>query len=144
MKNEPFIIERVYHAPVERVWRALTEKEQMQKWYFDLSDFKPEVGFEFTFEGGDDKTTYKHLCRITDAEPNKKLAHTWRYEGYPGDSKVTWELFSEGDKTRVKLTHEGIETFAAKNDPNFRPESFAAGWTEITGKLLKDFVEKAE
>ena len=27
------------NAPVEKVWNALTEKEEMKKWYFDISDF---------------------------------------------------------------------------------------------------------
>jgi len=51
MTHEPLIIERSYNASVEKVWQAITDKEQMKQWYFDVSDFKPEVGFEFTFNG---------------------------------------------------------------------------------------------
>ncbi len=45
----------------------------------------------------------------------EKLQYSWRYDGYEGNSFVTFELFAEGDKTRVKLTHEGLETLAAAN-----------------------------
>jgi uncharacterized protein YndB with AHSA1/START domain len=141
MKNEPFVIERTYNAPIERVWEALTVKEKMKQWYFDLSDFQPKVGFEFTFEGGSEAKTYVHLCKITDVDPGKKLAYTWSYQGYPGESKVTFELFPEGAKTRVRLTHEGLETFP-QDMPDFARKSFEAGWTEILGKMLREFVEE--
>jgi len=140
MKQAPFVIEQTYNAPVEKVWQAITDVNQMKQWYFDLKEFKPEVGFEFRFEGGKDDDIYVHLCKVTEVEPGRKLTHSWRYEGFEGNSFVTWELFPEGDKTRVKLTHTGLETFP-QHDPNFRRESFAAGWTHITGISLKKFVE---
>jgi len=140
MKQEPFIIERTYDAPIEKVWKAITDKDDMKQWYFNLADFKPEVGFEFSFEGGTEEKTYIHLCKVIEAVVNKKLAYTWRYEGYEGNSTVTFELFEEGKKTRVKLTHEGLETFPRQKD--FAKENFAMGWTELIGKLLKEFVEK--
>jgi uncharacterized protein YndB with AHSA1/START domain len=140
MKDEPFVIERTFNAPAERVWQALTDKEKMKQWYFDIAEFKPVVGFEFTFDGGSETKTYVHLCKVTEVVPGRKLAHTWRYKGYPGESKVTWEIFSEGEKTRVKLTHEGLHTFP-QDLPDFAKRSFEAGWTEIVGKNLKEFVE---
>jgi uncharacterized protein YndB with AHSA1/START domain len=99
------------------------------------------VGFEFRFLGGTDEKKYLHVCKITEVVAGKKLTYSWRYDGYKGMSYVTFELFAEGGKTRLKLTHEGIETFP-RNDPNFAKESFAKGWTYIAGTSLKDFVEK--
>jgi len=49
-------------------------------------------------------------------------------------------LFDEGDKTRLKLTHAGIESFPAEKD--FARESFAKGWTHIIGTSLKEYLEK--
>ena len=71
----------------------------------------------------------------------KKLSYSWRYEGYPGNSIVTFELFEEGNKARLTLTHEGLETFP-NHLADFAKESFAKGWTHIIGTSLKDFVEK--
>ena len=136
-----FTIERTYNAPAAKVWQAITSKEQMKQWYFDIPEFKPEVGFEFQFAGqGSEGQKYLHLCRITEVIPEKKLSHTWRYDGFPGMSTVTFELFAEGDQTRLKLTHEGLETMAA-NGPDFARESFTKGWTHIIGKSLKEFLE---
>ena len=141
MDTQPFVIEQTYNAPISRVWDAITNNDKMKEWYFKLEDFKPEVGFKFTFEGGSKEKTYVHLCEITEVVPGKKLKHSWNYEGYPGGSFVTWELFDEGnDKTRLRLTHAGLETFPAEKD--FARESFSKGWTYITGTSLKNFVEK--
>ena len=73
--------------------------------------------------------------------PEKKLAYSWRYENYPGNSVVTFYLSPEGDKTRLKLTHEGLETFP-QDKPDFAKESFAGGWTEIIGKSLPEYLKK--
>src|SRR3954468_17809967 len=105
----PFVIERTYNAPIATVWSAITDNDQMKKWYFDIPGFKPEVGFEFQFEGqGKDGEKFIHLCKVTEVVKKKKLTHSWRYEGFEGNSFVTWELFAEGEKTKVKLTHAGL------------------------------------
>lgn len=141
MKAQPFTIERTFNASVSKVWKAITDKDEMKNWYFDLPEFKPEIGCKFQFEGGPDDRKYVHLCRVTDVIPNKKLAYSWKYDGYSGESFVMFELFGEGDKTRVKLTHAGLETFPADN-PDFDRKNFEAGWTKIIGTSLKNYLEK--
>ena len=96
--HQPFVIERTFNAPVEKVWKALTDKNEMKQWYFDLKEFKPEVGFVFEFTG-QTKTGEKkyHVCEITEVIKNKKLKHTWTYVGHEGVSFVTFELFDEGN-----------------------------------------------
>ena len=136
---EAVVVERTFNAPVTRVWKALTDVEQVRVWYFDLKEFKPEVGFEFEFVVEHEGMTYHHLCKVTEVIPQKKLAYTWRYKGYEGNSLVTIELFAEGDKTRLKLTHEGLDSFPKL--PSFARNSFEAGWTEIIGSELKKFLE---
>jgi uncharacterized protein YndB with AHSA1/START domain len=138
--DEPFIIERTYNAPVDKVWAAVTDSAQMKKWYFDIPGFKPEVGYEFQFTGGPDNgPIYVHLCKVTEVIPYKKLSHTWRYQGHPGDSLVTWEFFDEGEKTRVKLTHSGLSSFGTQN-PDLAKSNFVQGWTDIVGTMLPQFL----
>ncbi|HWC55033.1 MAG TPA: SRPBCC domain-containing protein [Chitinophagaceae bacterium] len=140
---EAFVIERIYNAPVDKIWKALTDKDEMKKWYFDLKEFKPEVGFEFQFYGeGKQGEKFLHLCKITDVIQNKKLRYSWRYEGYEGISFVTFDLFAEGETTRLKLTHEGLESFPKTANNDFAKENFAEGWTYITGISLKEYLEK--
>jgi uncharacterized protein YndB with AHSA1/START domain len=140
--TDAVVLERTFNAPVGRVWKALTDVDQMRVWYFDLKEFKPEVGFEFGFVVEHEGNIYDHRCRITEVIPQKKIAYTWRYKGEPGDSLVTFELSVEGDKTRLKLTHSGIETFP--RTPAYARKNFEAGWTAIIGTELMQFVEKAK
>jgi len=143
MSAQPYVIERVYNAPVSKVWHAITNAEQMKQWYFELPGFTPEVGYTFTFTGGhEDGIQYKHLCRITSVVENERLSYTWSYDGYPGESEVTFELFPEGEQTRLKLTHTGLDTFPADNK-DFAASNFAAGWEYIIGTGLKGYLEKA-
>jgi uncharacterized protein YndB with AHSA1/START domain len=135
-KGEPVIVERVFDAPAGLVWQALTDANKIRQWSFEMEEFKPEVGFEFEFVAGKEDVKYKHLCKITDVIPEKKLAYTWRYEGYEGDSLVTIELYADGPKTRLRLTHEGLETFTV-----FARANFLQGWTTLVGTMLKNFVE---
>lgn len=136
------VVERTLNAPVAKVWKALTDVDQMREWYFDLKEFKPEVGFEFEFVVEHEGNSYHHLCCVTEVIPQKKIAYTWRYKGESGDSLVTFELFGEGNKTRVKVTHTGIETFP--KTPAYARKNFEAGWTAIIGTELKQFVERKE
>jgi uncharacterized protein YndB with AHSA1/START domain len=138
--TEAVVIERTFNAAVARVWEALTDADEMRVWYFDLKEFKPEVGFEFEFTVEHEGTRYHHLCKITEVIPQKKIAYTWRYAGEEGDSLVTFELFADGDKTRLKLTHEGLETFPKL--PAYARTNFEKGWTEIIGSSLKQYVEE--
>jgi|SRR6516162_4229176 len=130
---EAIVIDRTLNAPVARVWEALNDVDQIRHWYFDLKEFKPKAGFEFEFVVEHEGHNYHHLCRVTEVIPQRKLAYTWRYKGERGDSLVTFELFAEGEKTRLKLTHAGIETFP--KTPAYARKNFEAGWTGIATEL---------
>lgn len=142
MQNNNFVIERTFNSSIEKVWHAITDKDAMKQWYFDLEDFKPEVGFEFRFYGqGKEGEPYLHLCKITEVIKEIKLTYSWRYEGYDGISFVSFELFTTGKTTTLKLTHEGLETFPVTANNAFAKENFAEGWTYLIGTGLSKFVE---
>lgn len=140
--SNAIVKEVLLDATPAKVWKAITDKYEMGKWYFDLKEFKAVPGFEFEFEGGPEDRIYIHQCRITEVIPLKKLAYTWRYKGYKGATLVTFELFEEGESTRLKLTHEGLENFAENNNPDLDRKNFDAGWSQIIGTSIKDYIEK--
>ena len=142
MTKGTYKVERIFEAKTKDVWRAITEKELMKQWYFDLQEFKAEVGFVFEFTGGEKSgPQYLHRCEITEVIVEKKLSHTWSYVGYEGVSYLTFELFPEGDETKLILTHSGIETFPA-NIKDFGLHNFESGWNHIIHTALKNFLEK--
>ena len=140
-ENEPLTVERILEAPVALVWRCITTPEDIARWFFDLKEFKPQPGFEFEFTVEHQGMTYRHLCKVTEVVPQKKIAYTWRYHGHEGDSLVSYELFVEGNRTRLKLTHDGLETFP--QTPSLARKNFEGGWNSISS-TLKDFVDNLE
>ncbi len=141
METKPLVVERVINASADRVWRAITDKDQIRQWNFDIKEFRAEPGFEFEFSAGASPTKpYLHLCKVTEVIPGKKMTYSWKYAGYPGESFVTFELFPEGDRTRLKLTHRGLETFPSGN-PDFAAGNFNMGWNSILD-MVKTSVEK--
>jgi uncharacterized protein YndB with AHSA1/START domain len=138
----PIIVARVYDASIHKVWQALTDCEQMKQWYFKLLEFKAEVGFEFDFFGGPpDGIQYKHLCKITEVISERKISYTWIYDGYVGESLVSFELFEAAEKTKLVVTHTGVETFEASNK-DFDKINFVEGWNHILTTSLTSFLEK--
>jgi uncharacterized protein YndB with AHSA1/START domain len=135
----PFTIEQIFDAPVALVWRALTTPADLSRWYFDLINFRPEVGCDFHFVVEHEGNTCDHRCKVTEVIPQKKIAYTWRYHGHEGNSLVSFELFADGGKTKLKLTHERLETFP--KTPQFARKNFVRGWTGLIGSELSDLVE---
>ena len=138
----PLVVERVLNAPASLVWHALTSPEAISRWYFDMEGFRPEVGCEFRFLVEHQGIVFDHRCRVTEVVTERTLAYSWRYHGHGGDSHVTFELHPEGAKTRLRLTHAGLETF-----PKTLPlglENFARGWNSLLGEELPDYVEHVD
>lgn len=139
-RSQPVIVERSYSAPVEKVWRALTDNEQMKQWFFKLPEFKAEPGFEFEFEAGKDEKKFMHKCVVKEVIPNQRLSYSWRYEGYEGDSLVSFDLSDDNGGTHVKITHTGLDTFP--NVEDFAPKNFNTGWSYFLNDALAGFLEK--
>jgi uncharacterized protein YndB with AHSA1/START domain len=143
MKNEPVIVERVYDAPIEKVWQAITDLEKMRQWYFPtLVEFEPEVGFETRFDVGHEGKVFPHIWKVAEVIPGKKISYEWKFGGYPGNSLVSFELFNEEGKTRIVLTHDNLETFHGDIHPDLAKQNFVEGWTHFISTALKEFVEQ--
>ncbi len=140
--NQSVTLERIFDAPPEKIWQALSDNSQMKRWYFDLPDFRPEVGFQFQFKGGPaPERQYTHLCEVVEVIAGQKIAYTWRYEGYAGDSLVTFEIVPRSDgQTLLRLSHTGLETFPQDNE-DLATKNFEEGWNHILNISLKKYLE---
>jgi len=142
-KNEdPIIVEQTFNRSVDIVWNAITQIDQMRNWYFaNIPSFKPEVGFETRFNVVNEERNFTHLWKVTEVIPGKMIMYNWKYEEYPGNSFVKFELFEENKLTRLRLTHQVLEDFP-DDIPEFKRESGVEGWTFFIRKSLKEFLEK--
>lgn len=137
--STPLIKEFIYNVPIEKVWQALTDTDKMKRWYFpQLLEFEPVVGFKFQFD--DNGAEYKKEWVVTKVEEGKTFAHTWAYKGYSGISEVRFDLFSEVNKTRLRVTQTDLESFP--NHLYFGRERFEWGWDNLLGRNLKHLFEE--
>jgi len=112
-------MERMLDAPVETVWRYLVESELRKQW-FAAGDMEPREGgaVELIFNHDNlstDDVPYPEnyaewKCavgheRVVRFDPPHLLAFTW--DGGK-EGTATFELFDEGARTRLVLTHSGI------------------------------------
>jgi uncharacterized protein YndB with AHSA1/START domain len=102
-----------YESTPEIVWEYLTNPDLMALWLMK-SDFKPELGYEFIFQGpkmpdlGFDGLIH---CKVLELKPNERLSYTWNMGPGDGtlsvDSVVAFSLKATKDGTELFLEHIG-------------------------------------
>ena len=132
------VISRTYPASVERVFKAWTDANQLGQWFAPTDDYTTKanvdlrVGHEYriaiTHKGGNVHTilgTYRLI------EPPRKLVYSWRWEGGPmADTLVTVDFASEGEATRVTITHEQFTNTEDRDKHN-------EGWNGCLNRLQR-------
>ena len=136
----PVVVERVLDAPVATVWNAITSPDAIKQWFCEFNGFAATEGSEFEFTAEDKGVSYLHHCKVTEVIPEQRIAYTWRYAGHAGNSLVAFDLSSEGPKTRIKVTHSGLETFP--QIAAFAKGNFEQGWTALVGTSLPEYLAK--
>ncbi len=137
----PIIVEQEYNVPVSVLWVAITNLEHMKGWFFDnIPAFEPEVGFQTSFPVHLDERTFTHQWTIIKAVPPKKITYHWSYSEFEGEGLVTFELFDDGEKSSLRLTNVGLETFP-DDIPEFSRESAENGWDYFIKQNLKKYLE---
>ncbi len=140
--EQPVIVQQLFNTSEETVWAAITELPQMKKWFFEnIPDFQTEIGFSTRFVIRNGDRVFPHLWTITEVIPLKKISYEWKYEGYSGDSLVTFELIGQKEKTRLILTHRVLESFP-DDIPEFSRKSCIGGWEYFINLRLKEYLEK--
>lgn len=140
-EDKPIIVEQLFDRDVTTVWRAITQLEEMTKWFFpDIPNFQSEVGFEVQFNVNTGERDFLHKWKILEAAPPQKIVYDWRYGGYSGIGKVVFELFENAEGTRLVVTATGIESFP-QDIPEFKWESGFDGWTYFIKKSLKEYLD---
>src|SRR3954469_926157 len=145
-------LERLLDAPVETVWRYLTEAELRSRWFMGGTDATPGGEFDLLVDHdrlSDEVVPYPESYasfkgsvwteKVTQFEPPRLLETTFQ-GGKNG--VVTYELFPEGEKTRLILTHGGITSDTGAQD-------FGTGWNShltvlaerLAGRGVRNFWE---
>jgi len=139
--DEPVIVEETFGATIDTVWKSITEVDLMRQWYFEnIPEFKPEVGFETQFNVKSQGRDFLHKWTVTEVVPMGRMTYNWKFDGYPGDSFVVFELSELDGSTMLRLTCVVKESFP-ENIPEFSRESCVAGWKYFIAQRLREFLE---
>ena len=142
MSSETIHIERTYPIVASELWNALTDKNKMKDWFFEIPDFTTEVGAEFNFYKFNQNLDTLHRCQVIESKAPEIFKFTWTHpKQSTGTSIITWRLIPRRGATTLHLTHEGIENFKDAGE-NFKIENFESGWEKILGDSLNKFITK--
>lgn len=123
--EEPVVVEGLFAAGRERVFRAWTDPAQIRRWFIpphvtvEAASHDVRVGGRWCFRfadgaGGRSRLEGEYLA----IRPNERLEFSWTHvteradggEDRTGTSHVTVLFEADGAATRVRLTHAGIVT----------------------------------
>ena len=94
----------------EEVWKAITEAEELVRWFPLESNVEPGEGGHITYGWGEMTGT----CKIVDWKPALHLKTTWMQapgaEAEPSSLAVDWFLEGSAGSTRLRLVHSGFGT----------------------------------
>jgi uncharacterized protein YndB with AHSA1/START domain len=126
------------NAPIERVWRAVSDHKEFGTWFKVELEAPFAVGQEA--RGQITHPGYEHVtwkAKVTAIEPPRRLAFTWHPYGIDPDvdydqeepTLVEFLLAPNGDGTRLTVVESGFDKVPAhRREEAFRMNE--GGWTQ--------------
>jgi activator of HSP90 ATPase len=120
--------EVVFSAPPPRVYAALVDFAQFAHATGSPAAGEPTEGAAFTAFGG--YVTGRHLELMSD----RRLVQAWRTQSWPEGvySIVRFELYPEGDGTKLVFFHEGF--------PEEEKDHLAGGWRTMYWERIGSYL----
>ena len=116
------------NASPERVFRALTEPAELERWFVQKAEVDLRPGGAIRLEWAPDAV---EIGTILVVESPHRLSYSW-HALEPSPTIITFELTVENGGTRLRLTHTGI---GAGEDWDRYYTSVKSGWSAHLGDL---------
>ena len=142
--HDAIISEIEIAAPPERVFRTLTDSDQLMRWFTDAScsvkfwQMDARLGGKYSYATEKSNfvvngvSEFKCHGEILEFDPPRLLVYTWIANWHldPGKKTIVrWELTPAASGTHVKVTHSGLA-----QDPEARKD-YSGGWPGVVEKL---------
>jgi uncharacterized protein YndB with AHSA1/START domain len=124
-------------APLQKVWAALTEPEQVAKWFFGTRlDTSWRVGSPLFFRGEWEGKPYEDRGTVKSFDPPRALSYDY-WSSWSGTEDVpekrqlvTFELREAPGGVEVTVTQSNVDT-------QERAEHSASNWESVLGGLKR-------
>ncbi len=128
-------LSRRFNAPQGLIWRALTEKDMLARWFVPMEcelvtqEMDVHVGGRLHETMRCQGTTHTFTGRFTAIEPKSRIAftHRWDEPGSP-ETEVAIELHAAGLQTDLTLVQTGLASPESA-------QSHAGGWASCLTRL---------
>lgn len=137
-------IEKSVHidAPVEVVWRMVSEPDQVVRWFADEIDLQATPGYEGSMTFRPDAGGTVHVPITVEAvEPPRRLTYRWGHPAgaaaSPGNSTlVEFTLTPDDGGTRLRVVETGHDSLGwPQGQQDAYVEDHNDGWTTHLGRL---------
>ncbi len=137
--SRTLVVERVFHHPPQKLWRALTESTLLAQWMMN-NDFAAEVGRKFQFRA-DPAPNWNGIvdCEVLIIEPLQRLSYNWGVGG--SGSALQWVVSltltpaEGGTHLRMEQSGFGPDQNAAYHGANYGWQKFFGNLDRILGGL---------
>ena len=128
--------EKTFAHSIDKVWKAISEGEEISKWFIQ-ADFKPEVGYQYTFTASEEHGCTVVKGRVLEASPYV-LKYSWMVGDVPIETIVTWSLEEVEGSTKLTLIHSDIDNYEGETAPEMMGH-FDKGWEACISGLIQYF-----
>ena len=125
-------------APIEDVWRVVTEPDQIKQW------FSPEVELDGR-PGGEGRLKFEsgnsYYLQVEAFEPPHRFAYRWMHEkgtrARAGNSMlVEFILRAEADSTRLRVVESGFDAIDWTDEVKSKyADDHSQGWQHFLARL---------
>jgi uncharacterized protein YndB with AHSA1/START domain len=132
-------------APVEVVWRTITEPELIRTWFSDVADVDARPGAigSLTFQADSDAPNVVGITVVAAERPHR-FSYRWVYPSAEratetNSTLVTFTLVADGDeRTRLRVVETGLDRMDIDDDEKQTfLEQHRHGW-QVQGDRLRD------
>ena len=139
VEGQKIVIQHTFAAPIERVYQAWTDPQQIVQWFrpnerwnSSVVDIDPTPGGRHNITmHHTDGDEFRNLGRYVEIVPNERLSFTWNAAGSTmggEETFVTIDFRAVSNGTELTLTHD------RHTDPKVL-EQTTSGWTGILETL---------
>ncbi len=135
---EKLLVKRTFKAPVERVYAAWTDAEQIKRWFapgtmsvpMAEADARQGGRYRMQMSEGDGDCAFHTTGGVyREVIPNQRLVFTWQWEGSDLETLVTLEFKSlSAHETELTLIPEGFDSEETR-------DKHGQGWDGCLAKL---------